>query len=83
MAEIISFDGYRVRRSVQGAASQVTETVRRKPPASENQYTEGRVLAEFQRYGMSVEQIAARERLSRLRVQQIVRAALPPARRAA
>ena len=83
MAEIISFDGVRKRAAVQVATPQVTEPIRRKGPASENQWTENRVLSEFQRYGMSVEQIAARERLSRLRVQQIVRAALPPTRRAA
>lgn len=83
MAEVIVFDGNRKRVAVQSAPLQTTETIRRKGPASENQYTEPRVLQEFQRYGMSVEQIAARERLSRLRVQQILRAALPPTRRAA
>lgn len=83
MGEIISFDGARRRYAAQVAPLQVAEIARKKPPASENQWTENRVLSEFRRYGLTVKQISRRENLPETRVQQIIRAALPPTRRAA
>jgi hypothetical protein len=92
MPEILSFDGHRQRRCVpsmprasadqQPKPAQVVAPAVRKSPAVEGRYLAGRLVSRFER-GFSVEQVAAWEHVSRLRVQRAVRDALLDSRRAA
>lgn len=88
MSKVININTARQRAALQRASLQTAHLAGRKGPASENQHFEPRVVRSFFGLGHSVESIAAREGVGRLRVQQAIRqnaAPLPPAtlRRAA
>jgi hypothetical protein len=83
MAEIIVFDGSRQVRRFVPPYPQRKETIRKTvPPAGTNQNTEACVLYRWEVLRMSIEQIAAREKLRRLYVQDIIRRAFSTRRAA-